>query len=128
MGERLPLYVIERYLQFQPQSLQDLLLEARSLVFKTAPHATEHIAWGGLLYHDADVGGPVKGAICDLSIQRDHLHVGFIHGAFLPDPAGLLQGDRKSRRGLDLDSLENAPWAEFEALVAAAAEYIQRWR
>ncbi len=128
MGDRLPFHLIERYLQFHPQALQDLLLEARNLVFKAAPQSSEHIAWGGFLYHDADIGGPVKGAICDLSIQRDHLHVGFIHGAFLPDPARLLHGDRKSRRSLTLDSLESTPWPALETLVAAAAEYIQRWR
>ena len=127
MGERLPYQVIERFLQYKPQVLQDLLLEARSLVFKAAPQATEHIAWGGLIYHDADIGGPVKGAICDLSIQRDHLHVGFIHGAFLPDPENLLHGDRKSKRSLTIDSFDTAPWQAFEALVAAAAAYIQRW-
>ena len=78
----------------EPQELQDLLFEARSVIFKAAPQATEHIAWGGFLYHDAEIGGPVKGAICDLSIEGDHLHVGFIHGAFLPDPENLLQGAR----------------------------------
>ncbi len=127
MGERLPIHVLERYLQFKPQELQDLLFEARSVIFKAAPQATEHIAWGGFLYHDAEIGGPVKGAICDLSIEGDHLHVGFIHGAFLPDPENLLQGARKSKRSLTMDSFETAPWPAFEALVAAAAAYIQRW-
>jgi hypothetical protein len=127
-GERLSTHEIERFLQFQPRYLQDLLFELRGLVFKAAPHASERILWNGLSYHDAQIGGPVKGAICQLSIEGDHVIIGFIHGAFLPDPSGLLQGDRKSKRCLQVDSLEATPWGELEALLRAAAAYVERWR
>ena len=126
-GERLATHEIDRLLQFHPQHLQALLLELRSLVFKAAPHASERILWNGLSYHDAQIGGPVKGAICQLSIEGDHVIVGFIHGAFLPDPNRVLKGDRKSKRYVQTDSLEATPWAELEALLDSAVDYIQRW-
>jgi len=128
MTQRLPTREVERILQFQPQPLQELLLELRNLVFKVAPQACERVLWGGLSYHDPAIGGPVKGAICQLEIINEQVRIGFIHGAFLPDPAGLLAGDRKSKRFVQVVSLQAAPWDELEALVVAAAAHIQRWR
>jgi hypothetical protein len=127
MNERFSTHDLDHWLQFHPTHLQDLLLELRSLVFKVAPHATERVLWGGLSYHDASIGGPVKGAICQLSVEGEAVHIGFIHGAFLPDPAGLLQGARKSKRWMQVDTLEATPWSDLEALIAAAAAYVERW-
>ena len=127
MNQRLPTRELERMLQFQPAALRELLLELRNLVFKVAPHACERMLWGGLSYHDPAIGGPVKGAICQLEIEDEHVRVGFIHGAFLPDPASLLAGDRKSKRFVQVTSLQSAPWGDLEALFGAAADYIQRW-
>ena len=128
MNDRLSTRDLDHLLQFHPPHMQDLLLELRGLVFKVAPYATERALWGGLSYHDASIGGPVKGAICQLSIEGEAVHIGFIHGAFLPDPAGLLQGDRKSKRWLRVDSLESTPWVELEILLRSATAYIERWR
>ena len=55
-----------------------------------------------------------------VGVFRDHVNVGFFHGAALPDPEGLLQGTGKSMRhvkvkpGLDLDR------SALDALIAAA--------
>jgi hypothetical protein len=128
MPERRSTQEIRRYFQFHPPPMIDLLLELRGLVFKVAPHASERILWNGLAYHDHRIGGPVKGAICQLAIETGQVQIGFIHGAFLPDPTGLLQGERKSKRFLQVESLETTPWNELQALLASAAAYIQRWR
>ena len=41
-------------------------------------------------------------AFAYVNVFRDHVNVGFFHGAFLPDPAGLLEGTGKRMRHVKL--------------------------
>ena len=49
-------------------------------------------------------------AFAYVNVFRDHVNVGFFHGAFLPDPGGLLEGTGKRmwhvklRPGAEIDS------------------------
>lgn len=119
---------IQRVLERYPQRLAEIALELRNIVLTAAPQATERALAGGLGYHDAARGGPVKAGICLISIHEDHVRLSFIHGAFLPDPQGLLQseGGRKAKRYLAIDSYEEAPWAAIEELVRAHAKFDPR--
>ena len=114
---------IERFLERKPESLQDIVFELRNLVAETAPDATEKILWGGLSYHDASRGGPVKAGICQIEVRPDHVRLSFLHGAFLPDPGGLLRGARVAKRYVRLDSYEAAPWEALKALMRASAAF-----
>lgn len=114
---------INRFLQHQPVELQDIVLELRNVVLCIAPQATERILWGGIAYHNAEIGGPVKGAICQICVQRDHVQLAFIHGAFLPDPSGLLRGERRYKRYIKIESLEEVNWPAVEALIRAAVAF-----
>jgi hypothetical protein len=87
-----------------------MVLELRSLVSSVCPNATERILWGGLSYHDSAKGGPVKGAICQIELDRNHVRISFIHGARLRDPESMLVGDQLSKRHLPVVSYERAPW------------------
>jgi hypothetical protein len=118
----LPTADVERFLWLSPPRLKEIALELRNLVAIACPHATERILWGGLLYHDATKGGPVKGAICQVELGRDEVRLAFIHGVRLSDPAGLLTGDRRSKRTVSIDSFDDAPWeAIFELIKQASA-------
>lgn len=55
-----------------------------------------------------------------------HVNVGFFAGAFLPDPAGLLQGAGKRMRHVKLRWGEPADEAALEALIAAAHADMRR--
>ena len=114
---------IERFLDRKPASLRDIVFELRNLVAEIAPDATEKILWGGLSYYDASRGGPVKGGICQIEIHEDHVRLSFIHGAFIADPHGLLQGERKAKRYVRLESYESAPWEALGELVQASAKF-----
>jgi hypothetical protein len=114
---------INQFLQHQPVELQDIVLELRNLVLCIAPQATERLLWGGIAYHNAEIGGPVKGAICQICVYRDHVQLAFIHGAFLPDPSGLLRGERKYKRYIKIESLEEVNWSAIEALIRAAVAF-----
>ncbi len=114
---------IERFLERRPEALKDIVFELRNLVAEIAPYATERILWGGLSYHDARRGGPVKGGICQIEIHADHVRLSFIHGAFLEDPVGLLQGDRLAKRYVRIESYESAPWEACADLIRASAVF-----
>ena len=114
---------INLFLKNHPIELQDIALELRNLVFRCAPNASERILWRGLSYYKAELGGPVKGSICQISVREDTVRLAFIHGSFLPDPENLLRGDRKAKRYMEIKSLEDAPWGEMEELIRAAVEF-----
>jgi hypothetical protein len=114
---------IERFLERKPEGLKDIVFELRNMIAETAPHATEKILWGGLSYYDADRGGAVKGGICQIEIHADHVRLSFIHGAFLPDPQGLLQGERLYKRYVRLESYDSAPWDALGELIRAASHF-----
>lgn len=123
MGRKgfLPSTAVEHYLQFARPDLREIALELRNLVASVCPSATERILWGGLSYHDAIKGGPVKGAICQIAVERDCVKLAFIHGARLNDPDALLEGERLSKRYITVDEYEGAPWHSLRDLIAEAA-------
>jgi len=114
---------IERFLDRKLEALKDIVLELRNLIVEIAPHATEKILWGGLSYYDAKRGGPVKGGICQIEIHADHVRLSFLHGAFLADPQGLLQGDRVAKRYIRLEAYESVTWEALEELLRAAVAF-----
>lgn len=113
----LPLHVVERNLQFEPTWQVEICLEVRNIVAQIAPHAEERIVKNRFTYHDPSRGGPVKAGICGISLHDDHVRVHFVHGAFLEDPAGLLEGDRLAMRFLRISSYNDASWKEIKQLI-----------
>jgi hypothetical protein len=112
---------VDRFLAFVPPPLRDIALELRNVVASACPSATERILWGGLSYYDSRKGGPVKGAICQIEVERDHVRLAFIHGARLADPSSLLRGDRLSKRYAMIKSYEDTRWEELRQLIDEAA-------
>ena len=119
-GAFLPTPLLERRLDRCPAHLRDLVLELRNLIAAVAPDVTETVLWEGLAYFNPNMGGPIKGAICQIAILRDHVRLAFVRGAFLPDPKGLLEGKGRSKykRHITLRSYDTAPWSYLRELVA----------
>lgn len=118
-----PTREIELCLQYLPAELRDIVLELRSLIVSIAPTATEVVQRKGFTYYDEDRGGPVSAGICQIGLQSDHIRLAFIHGAFLPDPQGLLEGSEKAKRYVRLYSYDQAPWDDLKALITASAQF-----
>jgi hypothetical protein len=55
-----------------------------------------------------------------VGVFKDHVNVGFFHGASLPDPAGLLEGTGKHMRHVKLRPGRAVDTSALEALIAAA--------
>jgi len=114
---------IEEYFSNSDPNLIAIVLELRNLIFAVAPNATEMIQWKGISYFDSERGGTVSGGICQIHIVDKKVRLGFLHGAFLRDPARLLGGSRKVKRYLDLDNYESAPWEDIRALIKESSEF-----
>jgi hypothetical protein len=117
------IYEIERFLERKPEAFKDIVFELRNLVAEIVPQATEKILWGGLSYYNTTRGGAVKGGICQIEIHADHVRLSFLHGAFLPDPQGLLQGKRLAKRYVRLEAYESAPWEYLKELIRASSQF-----
>jgi hypothetical protein len=60
-----------------------------------------------------------------VNVFKSHVNVGFFHGAFLPDPAGLLQGGGKFMRHVKLRPDTALNDAALRRLIAAAYAHIK---
>ena len=119
----LGLHEIEIFLQRTPAPLQEIVFELRNLVAEVAPDAVEVIRWGGLSYFHEKRGGVVSASICQIAIFDDHIGLGFIHGAFLPDPHHLLEGTQKAKRYAWIWSYDEAPWEDLKQLIEESARF-----
>lgn len=73
------------------------------------------------LLHDGCPTACVReAAFAYVNVFRAHVNVGFFHGASLPDPGGLLEGEGRRMRHVKLRPGEAADAAALEALIDAA--------
>jgi hypothetical protein len=118
-----PEHFIEKYLEHVQPELRDIVLEIRNIVASVAPEATEKQHSRGFSYYYKERGGPVSAGICQIGIFRDHIRLGFIHGAFLPDPEGLLVGEPKYKKHVRLSHYEEVPWEYLKRLIEASSRF-----
>ncbi|MEW6403440.1 MAG: DUF1801 domain-containing protein [Chloroflexota bacterium] len=119
----IPIHEIETILQRTPEHLKEIVFELRNVIAAAAPDASEGLRWGDLCYFHAGRGGIVSAGICQIEVRDGFVRLAFIHGAFLPDPKHLLEGNQKSKRYVRIHSYDDAPWADLSALIKAAAQF-----
>src|SRR5512141_509885 len=122
----LPIHEIELFLQHTPVNLQDIVLELRNVIVSVAPDAVEVIRWKGLSYFHEGRGGIVSAGICQIGIEKDHVRLAFIHGAFLPEPRNLFEGPQKYKRYIRIESYDDAPWDYLKQLIREASLFDPR--
>jgi hypothetical protein len=112
---------VEAFLDALPPERRELFLALRDVVRRTVPHAEESLLWGSLSYHRPQVGGRVKGGVCQIVAKGGQVRLDFIHGIRLADPCGLLQGDGVSKRYVPIGTVADAERPEIVALIREAA-------
>ena len=112
---------LKEFLDTLTPETRRLVSALRDVVRRTSPDAEESLLWGGLSYHRPQVGGRVKGAVCQIGVKEDKVRLDFIHGIRLADPCGLLQGDRLSKRSVPIRTVADAERPEIAALIRQAA-------
>jgi hypothetical protein len=119
----LSLREVELFLQRTPPHLQEIVWELRNLIVAVAPDAVEVIRWGGLNYFHEGRGGIVSAGICQIEIQKDHIRLAFIHGAFLSEPHNLFEGKQTYKRYIRLECYDDAPWDYLKQLIKEASQF-----
>jgi hypothetical protein len=106
--------------KFEPEH-QALIRRIRGLLRKRLPTANE-LAYDNYNFFVIGYGPTERPSDCIISIAAAANGVGlcFIHGARLPDPAGILLGSGKQTRFIRLPSADELRRPEVEALLAAA--------
>ena len=98
-----------------------LVTALRRVVRRTVPQAVESLVWGSISYHRTQVGGRVKGAVCQIVFKAGRVRLDFIHGVRLTDPSGILRGDRVSKRYVPIETVSDAERPEIVVLIREAA-------
>jgi len=99
----------------------DLALELRDFVLEVAPEVAESNAFNALCYHKPDRPyGVIGGNVCMIGVRGDHVELGFIHGAFLPDPDGILEGKGKAKRHIVIRNRKDFRRRAVKRLIRAA--------
>jgi len=112
---------VRAHLDSLPPEPREIVLVLRDVVCRTVPDAEETVLWGGLSFHTPWIGGRVKGALCQISAKQGEVRLEFIHGVRLADPAGLLRGDRISKRYVMIGSSAEAQRPEIVNLIREAS-------
>ena len=103
---------VDAYIAGRSAPVRALLEELRAFVRETLPGAREGMKWGAPVYWNA-AGKPV----IYLYGGRDHANLGFLHGAGLDDPEGLLEGRGVSGRHVKVFPGKSWPRAALAVLV-----------
>lgn len=119
---RLSTHEILKLLNHYPVEIQEIFLGVRDAVFMMVPTAWEKFKRNGTAYYLEDKSTPLMGMICHVVPQPDCVQIGFIFGAFMEDPHGLLEGKQKAKRMLNLKDYEQVNWEALEDLIKAASE------
>ena len=105
-----------------PQA-RKLALQARALIQAVYPAVVE-VPWPKQRVIGYGVG-PKKMSehFCYLSVSRDHINVGFMYGAELPDPEKLLDGSGKLLRHVRITSPAELENPALRELLEAASKH-----
>jgi len=107
-----------------PDELCDVVLELRHLVCRVAAASTEAVKFGCLCYFKpGQPYGAIGGNVCMIGWREDAVRLAFIHGAYLPDPEGLLKGAGKAKRHVEIRSRADIRRPAVTQLIQAAMSY-----
>lgn len=106
---------IDLYIAARNPEVRDLLEDLRRFLHEVLPKAEAGMKWGAPVWS-------VRGTpIAYIYGGRDHANLGFIRGAGLSDPEGLLEGAGKQGRHVKLWPGKPIPEKALKALLREAA-------
>lgn len=119
---RISTQALSRHLLTETPGVRRIVRALRRTVLSTAPHAAESFKFHVLCYFQDDAWfKSIGGNVCMIEIKGGEVLLSFIHGAKVPDPAGLMFGKGKSKRFVRVPSVAFAKSKSVAALVKAAS-------
>jgi hypothetical protein len=122
-GTRLEPGELSVFLESCPPGTAGIVRALRAMIRRCAPGTAEAIRFHSICYFLAEARfGSIGGNICMIEDRPNTVRLSFLHGAALTDPAGLLRGEGKAKRFVDIASMAEARRPALGALVKRAAE------
>ena len=115
---------VDTFLKGYAPPVREIAVKARETILSVLPGATEKVypGWKVIQY---GAGADMKAVFAAISPQRERVNLGLAHGANLPDPEGLLEGDGKAIRHVKLTSPEAAGAPAVRELIRGAVQAVK---
>ena len=111
---------VDNFLAVCSPAVRDLAQQLRSLIRRVMPNAVEQVDLpSNIIGYGND--RTYSGLICGITPYKAHVSLLFIHGAALPDPEHLLEGESKGARRVRIATPADIDNPALEALLASAA-------
>jgi len=106
--------------------MQAIAHALRALLAEVMPNITE-VPWGKQKIAGYGVG-PKKMSehFCYLAPQKNYVNLGFMYGADLPDPDGLMEGAGQVMRHIKIRSLDDVNKSAIKQLIIAASTHLPK--
>lgn len=116
----------EQVIAESPEDLQEIARALRALLADVMPGITE-VPWS----QQKNVGygvGPKKMSehFCYIMPHSNYVNLGFMYGADLDDPEGLLEGKGKALRHIKIRTLEDVNKPAIRKLIEAASQHLPK--
>lgn len=107
----------DQYYDRQPEPHKSICLKLRELILKTIPGVEEDYKWGSPTYALNGVN-----ILYVANASKTHATLGFMFGAHIDDPYGLIEGTGANLRHIKFRSLEEIDEPKVAALLEAASK------
>ena len=106
--------------------IKEIAYMARALLVEIKPGITE-VPWGNQKIAGYGVG-PKKMSehFCYIAPQKNYVNLGFMYGADLPDPEGLLEGSGKLLRHVRIRSRKDLEQPALRKLIEEASVHLPK--
>jgi hypothetical protein len=104
------------------RGIQELALALREVVIEELAPCHEYILEVYIISLNYGATERLKDSICYIGVLKDHVNLGFHHGASLRDPQGILEGTGKQMRHIKIRSMEDLLHPAIRAYLQEASE------
>lgn len=111
---------LQTLLEPHSESVRELVLALQALVQQVMPDAEPRVDLGHRVINFG-TGDGMKGRICYIAPFKKHANLGFMQGASLGDPEGLLEGTGKNLRHVKIRARDQVEEPALRALLEEAA-------
>ena len=105
------------------RGVQELALSLREIVIEEMAPCCEGIYEVYIVSLVYGVTHKMKDAVCYIGVIKDHVNLGFHHGAGLADPHRLLEGEGKQMRHIKIRNIEDLANPAIREYIQAACEH-----
>lgn len=124
---QIPPMSVHEFIDLLPEDARTIVLALRDVVLRTVPNVTESVVWNCLSYHRPEIGGRVKGSVCQIVVRKGIVRLDFIHGVRLHNPKHLLRGTLESKRFIPIHSIKDAHNPEIAHLIREASTLVEQF-